>query len=69
VFQFSRAEYSDTATLTLGSAAVGAGAQFIYDAVANTLSYDADGEGGAAAIVIATILPDAALTQANFTFV
>jgi Ca2+-binding RTX toxin-like protein len=69
VFQFSRAEYSETATLTLGSAAVGTGAQFIYDAVANTLSYDADGEGGAAAIVIANILPDAALTQANFTFV
>jgi len=69
VFQFSKNEYDQNATLTLGSVAVGSGAQFIYDTTANTLSYDADGAGGADAVVIAIILPDAGLTQANFTFV
>ena len=68
-FEFSSADYDSTATLTLGSAAVGSGAQFIYDSAANTLSYDADGDAAGAAVLIAYILPDAALTSANFTFV
>lgn len=53
--QFSSADYSSSATLTYGTAAVGAGAQFVFDDVLDQLYYDADGAGGAAAILIANL--------------
>ncbi|RVT39899.1 calcium-binding protein [Sphingobium algorifonticola] len=53
--QFSAADYDASATLTYGTAAVGAGAQFIFDDALDNLYYDADGAGGADAIWIATM--------------
>ena len=48
--------YAADAGFTAGTSAVGAGAQFVYDARTGALYYDADGAGGAAAIKLATIL-------------
>lgn len=49
--------YSATAGFTNGSAAVGEGAQFVYDSAVHTLYYDADGAGGSAAVKLATFAP------------
>ena len=48
--------YAADAGFTAGTSAVGAGAQFVYDAGTGALYYDADGAGGAAAVKLATIL-------------
>jgi VCBS repeat-containing protein len=42
-------------TLTLGTAALGAGSQFVYDTDTGLLLWDADGEGGDAGIEIAVL--------------
>lgn len=53
---FTGEGYAANAGFTLGSSAVGAGAQFLYDDATHSFYYDADGEGGAAAIKLAAIL-------------
>lgn len=49
--------YAANAGFTNGSTAVGSGAQFVYDSALHTLSYDADGAGGAAAVKLANFAP------------
>jgi Ca2+-binding RTX toxin-like protein len=45
----------DAAHFTAGTAAIGTGAQFVYTRANGLLAWDADGEGGAAAVQIAVI--------------
>ena len=52
--EFSAADgYDVAAGFTSGKEAVGSGAQFIFDDVLDTLSYDADGDGTGAAVLLA----------------
>jgi Ca2+-binding RTX toxin-like protein len=48
---------------TVGTTAVGPMAQFVWDATAHRLYFDADGEGGAEAVVLATIDHGAELSK------
>lgn len=50
--------YDIAAGFTLGSAASGPGAQFVYNDVTNELFYDADGDGAGAAVKLATVFGD-----------
>lgn len=52
--------------LFIGRSAADAGDRIIYDAASGRLSYDADGHGGAAAVVFATLQAGLALTAADF---
>ena len=61
--------YSATAGFTAGSAAVGSGAQFVFNAATHTLSYDADGDGAGAAVAIAAFLPDTGVTAGDIVIV
>ena len=63
--EFSAAEYHSSAGFTSGKVAVGAGAQFIFDTQLDTLSYDADGAGGSAAVLIANFATLSADIQAS----
>ncbi|MCE2933200.1 MAG: calcium-binding protein [Hyphomicrobiales bacterium] len=63
--EFSAAEYHSSAGFTSGKVAVGAGAQFIFDTQLDTLSYDADGAGGSAAVLIANFATLSADIQAT----
>lgn len=63
--EFSAAEYNPSAGFTSGKVAVGAGAQFIFDTQLDTLSYDADGAGGSAAVLIANFPTLSADIQAS----
>jgi Ca2+-binding RTX toxin-like protein len=47
--------YSATAGFTVGTAAVGSDAQFVYDDVLDHLYYDADGDGAGAAVGLASL--------------
>lgn len=54
--QFNTADGYDAATVfTAGTAAVGSGAQLVYDDATDNLWYDADGAGGADQILIANL--------------
>ncbi len=64
---FNHADYDQHAAFTLGSQAVGSGAQFVWNAATSTLSYDHDGAGGDAAIAIA-ILTGATVTASDLHF-
>ncbi len=55
--------------LTLGAAAVGDDAQFVYDRTSGTLAWDADGAGGADAVDVARLDPGTPLTIDDFLFV
>lgn len=63
--EFSAAEYDSSAGFTSGKVAVGVGSQFIFDSQLDLLSYDADGAGGEAAILIANFATLAADIQAS----
>ncbi|MBW6397544.1 calcium-binding protein [Roseomonas sp. HJA6] len=58
----------DAAHLTQGSSAVGSGAQLVYSA-SGVLSFDADGAGGQAATVIATLTGAPQITAADIVIV
>ena len=51
--------YDAAAGFTVGTEAVGSGAQFVWDSVKFNLYYDADGAGGAAAVHVANLNPSA----------
>ncbi len=59
----------DPSNFILGSAAVDAHSEFVYDASTNTLKWDADGVGGAAAITVATFATSIGLTASDFVVV
>ena len=67
--QFSTADYDPASTFTVGSAAVGAGAQFVWNTTTNTLSYDHDGAGGDAAVAIAIFTNAPTLDATDLHFV
>ncbi len=66
---FSTADYDASAAFTAGSAAVGAGAQFVWNSTTGTLWYDHDGAGGGAAIAIATFTNAPTLDASDLHFV
>ena len=66
---FSTADYDASAAFTVGSAAVGAGAQFVWNGTTGTLLYDHDGAGGDAAIAIATFTNAPTLDASDLHFV
>jgi len=51
---------------TIGATAVGPMAQFVWDPVGHRLYFDADGEGGAEAVVLATIDHGAEVSKEDF---
>ncbi|MBR0670150.1 calcium-binding protein [Neoroseomonas soli] len=57
----------DPSQFVSGTAAVGSGAQFIYDGSAGVLRWDADGAGGQASVVIATLTGAPALSAADIS--
>ena len=57
------------ALLTFGTAAVGAGAQLIYNGANGVLSYDADGAGGLAAIQLARLSSNPAVSASDLVFI
>lgn len=61
--EFSAADgFSAGAGFTVGKTAVGSGAQFVWDNTLDLLSYDADGDGAGAAVLLASfasLKPDA----------
>jgi Ca2+-binding RTX toxin-like protein len=61
--------YDPGAGFTAGSSASGPGAQFVYNSANDTLSYDADGDGAGAAVVLATFLPDLGVSAADIVIV
>ncbi|MGL4324840.1 MAG: calcium-binding protein [Beijerinckiaceae bacterium] len=66
VFEFAAADgYDVDAGFTVGTAAVGSGAQFLFNDALDTLSYDADGDGEGAAILLANLATLAAPIQAS----
>ena len=69
VLLFAAWDYASNAGFTTGTAASGTGAQFIWDAVSHTLSYDHDGAGGDAAIAIATFQATAVVTASDIHFI
>ena len=55
------------AAFRAGTAAVDADDRIIYDAITGNIFYDADGLGGAAQTLFATVTPLTLLTNADFT--
>jgi Ca2+-binding RTX toxin-like protein len=51
----------------LGTAAHDATDRIVYDKASGKIFYDADGIGGAAAMLFATVTPGTALTHADFS--
>ena len=73
---FSKADYGfgaghvlTASEFTAGTSAVGASAQFIWDAATHTLYWDSDGTGSHAAIAIATFTNGATVDASDFHFV
>jgi Ca2+-binding RTX toxin-like protein len=67
-YGFAAGHLLTASEFTAGSAAVGAGAQFVWDAATHTLYWDHDGAGGDAAVAIATFGGGATLTASDFHF-
>jgi len=59
----------DPASLTLGAAASGAGAQLVYSAASGILSWDADGSGAGLAVQLALLSTKPVLDAADFLVV
>ena len=59
----------DASQFVLGSAATGANEQFVYNPTNGSLSFDADGVGGAAAVQFATFSLGVDLTSSDFVLV
>ena len=55
--------------LNQGLVATTAGAQFLFDKASGTLEWDADGVGGAAAVVVAHMVQSNPVTAADFTII
>ncbi|MBP2160298.1 MULTISPECIES: cadherin-like domain-containing protein [Asticcacaulis] len=68
-YGFAAGHVLTAAEFTVGSAAVGAGAQFVWDAVAGKLWWDADGSGAGAAFELALISGGATVTKDDLFFV
>ena len=66
---FATTDYSASAHFTLGAAASGSGAQFIWNDATHTLSYDHDGAGGDAAIAIALFVNGAHIDASDLLFI
>ncbi|WP_443747402.1 beta strand repeat-containing protein [Asticcacaulis solisilvae] len=67
-YGFSSGHLLTASEFTAGSAAVGASAQFIWNAATHTLYWDHDGAGGDAAVAIATFNGGATVTASDFHF-
>ena len=59
----------DPGNFIVGSKAIDGHAEFVYNAATNTLKWDADGVGGAAAITVATFTTNVGLTASDFVVV
>lgn len=68
-YGFSAGHVLTAAQFTVGAAAVGATAQFIWDAGTDTLYWDSDGTGAAARIQLALLDPTATLTSTDLIFI
>ncbi len=66
---FGVADYDATAGFTLGTKAVGAGAQFLWNEATHTLAYDHDGAGGDAATQIAVFANGAHIDASDFAWI
>lgn len=76
ILQFTGTDYGfatghtlTSSEFTVGSAAVGSSAQFVWNSTTHTLYFDDDGTGGHAAIAVATFGGGATLTSSDFHFV
>ena len=56
-----------TAAFTIGTTAVGTGAQIVYNQATGQLSFDADGSGSGAAVLFASVTPGLVLQASDFT--
>ncbi len=65
---FNHQDYDQHAVFTLGSQAVGAGAQFVWNAATETLYYDHDGAGGDAGVALATFGAGVVVSQSDLHF-
>ncbi len=65
---FNHQDYDVHSGFTLGSHAVGSGAQFLWNAANETLYYDHDGAGGDDAIALATFGAGVAVTWSDLHF-
>lgn len=66
---FGLTALQDGVNFVTDPAAAGTGASLIYDAATGALSYDADGSGAGAAVVLATLTNHALLTASDFLLV
>ena len=65
---FNHQDYDSHALFTLGTQAVGSGAQFVWNQATETLWYDHDGAGGDAAIALATFQSGAIVDASDIHF-
>ena len=65
---FNHEDYDKHAGFTLGNQSVGSGAQFLWNAATETLYYDHDGQGGDAAIALATFGTGVIVTWSDLHF-
>jgi Ca2+-binding RTX toxin-like protein len=68
-YGFSAGHVLTAAQFTVGAAAVGAAAQFIWDAGTDSLYWDSDGTGAAARVQLAIFDPTATLTASDLIFI
>jgi len=68
-YGFASGHVLTASEFTAGSAAVGASAQFVWDAAGQRLYWDADGDGAGAAFEIALISNGAVVTKDDLAFV
>lgn len=68
-YGFAAGQVLGAADFTVGAAAVGSSAQFIWDVATRHLWFDADGDGAGAAVELALISGSAAVTKDDLYFV
>ena len=68
-YGFAAGHVLTSSEFTAGARAVGTGAQFVWNASSHTLSWDHDGAGGDAAVVLATFSSTAVVTASDLHFV